>query len=133
MMKKYYHIAMENTVMKRCKRPLALLTSCMLLTNGICTDMLFSRHQPAETKTLREFAAQLTEESDAAPHRELFRTLRFSGREQQLYRDGEPVGQSYAGCRIENGRLVILNGRAECAYTTGGCGADRLLRAGAGR
>ncbi|MCR4761675.1 MAG: S8 family serine peptidase [Oscillospiraceae bacterium] len=93
--------------MKRCKRPLALLTSCMLLTNGVCTDMPFSRHQPAETKTLREFAAQLTQASDAAPHRELFRTLRFSGREQQLYRDGEPVGQSYAGYRIENGRLVI--------------------------
>ncbi|MBP0966284.1 MAG: S8 family serine peptidase, partial [Oscillospiraceae bacterium] len=93
--------------MKRHKSPIALLASCMLLTNGIRTDIPFSRCEPAETKTLSEFAAQLTQASDAAPHRELFCTLRFSGAEQQLYRDGEPVGRSYAGCRIENGGLVI--------------------------
>ena len=65
--------------MKRQKKPIALLASCMMLINGICADMPHGMQDTAKTTELLPFAEQLTQEAPAFQQGERFSMLRSSG------------------------------------------------------
>ena len=90
--------------MKRTLKLLALTAAGVLLSNSFEYHVPFVRPDLPDPDTLRAFAEKIGQtEEPAAP----FCTLRYSENEQQLYRDGQAVGQTYADCRVRNGSLVI--------------------------
>ena len=90
--------------MNRAWKILALSAAGVLLTNSIKPDMTFIRPQKTKRNTVSAFAERIMNaETPSVP----FCSLRFSERDQQLYRDGVPVGQEYAECSVRNGSLVI--------------------------
>ena len=84
--------------MNRAWKILALSAAGILLTNSIAPDLSFVRPQKTGRRTVSAFAERIMDaETPSAP----FCTIRFSERDQQLYRDGVPVGQNMrnAVCR----------------------------------
>ena len=95
--------------MKRLTKQLALLIAGVLLTTGTASGLPLPQEMrsAAQTDALSRFMQQIAASGTQRDDKEQFCSLRYSAREQKIYRDGEPVGQSFAGCTVQGGRLMI--------------------------
>ena len=90
--------------MQHMKRILAAAAAFLMLGGRTAGTYPFSPGSIPRTDQLRQLIKSLS----ALPvPEEPFALLRFDTNEQQLYCDGIPVGQQYAGCTVQNGTLRI--------------------------
>ncbi len=90
--------------MKRTLKLLALTAAGVLLSNSFEYHVPFVRPDIPDPDTLRAFTEKIGQAAEPAVP---FCSLRYSENEQQLYRDGQAVGQTYADCSVRSGSLVI--------------------------
>ncbi len=95
--------------MKRLTKQLALLVAGVLMTTGAASGLPLPQELrgSAQTDALSRFMQQVAAGSTQRDDDEQFCSLRYSAREQKIYRDGVPVGKSFAGCSVQGGRLMI--------------------------
>lgn len=89
--------------MRSIRHSLAFLTSAVLLTGTVPNMDLQTAERYLSVAEFANQANQNVHRSDAC-----FAVLRYSKTESQFYRDGEPVGETWAGVRVsETGKLVM--------------------------
>ena len=96
----------------------AALASAVLLTQSVCGGLPVSRLHAADTVRSASDFAELIASASHQPE-EVFETLRYDARTDQLYQDGKPVGKSYAGFTVSNG-TVCADGVPVSANQTSG-------------
>ncbi len=82
----------------------AALASAVLLTQSVCGGLPVSRLRAADTVRSASDFAELLASASYQPE-EVFETLRYDAKTDQLYQDGKPVGKSYAGFTVSGGTV----------------------------
>lgn len=86
------------------KRILALASAALILTCGTAGTFPQLSGSEADSAQLRKLIESVMSLPVPA---EPFETLRYDSAEQQIYCDGTPVGQHYAGFSVQDGRLTV--------------------------
>lgn len=94
------------------RRSAALLTAAVLLTTGTVTSLPRTIGGKA-TESVLSFAKQLSAQS--SPLNRSFGTLRYSAKEQQIYRDGKAAGKQCGDFRVVNGKLMVAASAVQTA------------------
>lgn len=100
-------------------RIMSVIAAAAVLAAGIPHESAFCRGKAVERQSVQPLIDRLRTEAASACHaEEPFVQLRFSGKEQQLYRDAQAVGDSFAGFVVQNGTIMV--DAADAGIT--GCG-----------
>ncbi len=86
------------------KKVLSLAAGLTLLTYGTVLELPQPDDYGSDIAQMQQFMTALS--ALTAPD-EPFETLRYDAKEQQLYCDDQPVGQSYGGFSVQDGKVTV--------------------------
>ena len=102
--------------MLKLKRQLAMLTALTMLSTGTVCGMPKISAATGAGGSILEFAQKLSAQKALGGTENSFSELRYSEKEQSLYRDGKAVsGSGVSGFQVVNGALMVSESLTQTA------------------